>query len=261
MYSVFFHGHQKIDRIARRHLMRLTPASEKFPAIKEILYFEGQKGPDATKLKKTGVEQPWHFVNPFDATDTDLDETIAGHHQQLIKALRQRSREKAAFEAAWLAHALVDGLTPAHHHPYEEKLADIRKSSDRHTRENLMGRIVIKGETRRDSLNRTLKLIGPKGLIITHTAFEAGVFAIIAPLRLEKAFPSAAELKRLEELGIVAYFRQTAKEIAVLDLYDQFYENGWTPKLARRVRAELATAIVRCVTLAWYDALLKSEKA
>ncbi len=261
MYSVFFHGHQKIDRIARRHLTRLSPKVAAFPTIKEILYFEGQKGPDATKLKKLGVEQPWHFVDPFDMTDTDLDKTIADHHKQLIAALKDGNKERAAFEASWLAHALVDGLTPAHHHPYEAKLAELRDSPDRNDRANLMGRLIVKGGTKRDSFSRSLKLIGPKGLLMTHAAFEGGVFAILMPLRLEKAYPTEADLKRLREVGMGAYFRQTAKEIAVLDLYDKFYENGWTPKLARLVRSELAPALVRCVTLAWYDALLKSGKS
>jgi hypothetical protein len=45
-----FGAHQKIDRVARKSFESLTPKAE-FPAIKEILHFEGVNGPDAIKRK------------------------------------------------------------------------------------------------------------------------------------------------------------------------------------------------------------------
>src|ERR1035441_2898896 len=82
-------AHQKIDRVARRHLERLLPHCQ-FPSAKAILQFEG-------------------------------------HYRKLVEVLKAGDRVRAAFEAAWLAHAVVDGLTPAHHYPYAEKLVELRE--------------------------------------------------------------------------------------------------------------------------------------
>ena len=116
MYSVFFHAHQKLDRVAYRHLGRLIEDDVFFPSLKRIIYFEGQRGPDSTNLKNnSNVEQPWHFINPFDDADTGILKEIDWHYDKLVAALQAKDNLHAAYEASWLAHALVDGLTPAHH--------------------------------------------------------------------------------------------------------------------------------------------------
>lgn len=266
MYAVVFHAHQKIDRVARKHLERLVGEREEFPRLRKILHFEGRNGPDAVKLKnKPGVERPWHFMNPFDSKDDELDEAIKHHYDRLVGALRGSNQERAAFEAAWLAHALVDGLTPAHHYPYEEELAALR-GEDRTTRTTIAAHVLVKGETASDSLKRSLKLVGPKGLLTTHTAFEAGAFMIMAPMKLTAAFPRSEDLARVRSLGLVEYFHRTAKEVGAHGMFEQFCRTGWTPKLARQVRKELAPRMVSMVTLAWYSALVdaglvKSETA
>jgi hypothetical protein len=56
-------------------------------------------------------------------------------------------------------------------------------------------------------------------------------------------------------LDIIGVFKRTAKEVAALNLYEEFYKKGWTPKLSRQIRNNLAPTIVRCVTLAWLGAL------
>jgi hypothetical protein len=260
MYAIFFHAHQKIDRIAHRHLRRLAGGQTQFPTVKNILHFEGRNGPDATKLKnKSGVEQPWHFVDPFNEADTDLDQTIQYHYDELVDALRTKNAERSAFEAAWLAHALVDGLTPAHHYPYEQALETLR-GKDRSSRTSLSSRVVVKGDTRRDTVNRSLKIVGPKGLLTTHTAFEAGAFMIMTPLKLTRAFPDDIELREMREMGLVAYFHRQAREIGAYDMYGHFYKSGWTPKLARVIRRELAPRLVAIVTLAWNSALLDAGR-
>lgn len=255
MYAIFFHAHQKIDRVAYRHLRQLVGQTDVFPSLKSILHFEGKNGPDATKYKKTpGVEQPWHFINPFDVSDTELAENIDNHYKELVTALKTHNRSRAAFEAAWLAHALVDGLTPPHHYPYEAELQDLR-GEDRFSRNSLTSRVVVKGETYRDSFLRSLKIVGPKGLLTTHTMFEAGAYTIIAPLKLAKALPSEEDLKNIRTLGLLEYFQRSAKEVGAFGMYEKFYKTGWTPRLARLVRRELAPRMVAIVTLAWYTAM------
>lgn len=254
MYAIFFHAHQKIDRIAHKHLERLTGEQDGFPSIKNVLHFEGRNGPDATKLKnKPGVEQPWHFINPFDVNDTELGEAIQHHYEMLVGALKNANKERAAFEAAWLAHALVDGLTPAHHYPYEEALEELR-GEDRSSRTSLKSRALVKGETTTDSIKRSLQVIGPRGLLTTHTAFEAGAYMIMMPLKLTSAFPTADDLQTVRELGIGGYFQRVAREVGARGMFEEFLKSGWTPKLARTVRRELAPKMVSMVTLAWYSA-------
>src|SRR3954454_7661146 len=148
MYAIIFHAHQKLDRVARRHLKRALPADSFFPSIKQILHFEAEQGPDSVKLKQQNkVEQPWHFVDPFNASDTELHQQIRHHYNGLVIALKNRDEVRAGFEAAWLAHALVDGLTPAHHFPYEEELSRLRGGEGRGSRKGLVGRIYVKSDT------------------------------------------------------------------------------------------------------------------
>lgn len=258
MYAVILHAHQKIDRIAHRHLRKLVGGDTFFAALKDIYHFEGRNGPDATKLKnKENVEQPWHFIDPTDIADTDLHRYIEDHYKALVAALKEKDRVKSAFEASWLAHALVDGLTPAHHYPYEKELEELRGEA-RHSRKGLVGRAYVKGETRRDSLRRSLQLIGPKGLLTSHAMFEGGAFTIIAPLRLTRAAPTRPELEKVRTSGVVPYFQDMAKEVAGFNMYERFITDGWTVRLSRDIRRELAPRMVKMVTLAWYAALMEA---
>jgi hypothetical protein len=261
MYAVVFHAHQKIDRVAYNHLGRITHLSSLKPTIRQIIHFEGKNGPDATKLKYgEGVEPPWHFMNPFDVTDVALPKIVTYHYDELVKSLKSEDFTRAAFEMAWLAHALVDGLTPAHHYPYEEELEEIL-GEDRTSRKSFAGHLTVKGETALQSVGRSLKLIGPKGLLTTHTAFEAGVYSMMIPMRIGRALPKKNEIQSVREMGVTAYFQQTAREVGAFGLYESFYKTGWTPKLGRIVRRELVPRMVKMVTLAWYCALVEAGVA
>lgn len=259
MYAVFLHAHQKIDRTAYRHLRRICGKEVFFPRLKVINHFEGNNGPDATKLKnKQNIEQPWHFIDPLDIEDTDLHHYITDHYDALVRALKDRDEVRSGFEAAWLAHALVDGLTPAHHYPYEEALEELRGEA-RHSRKGLVGRAFVRGDTRRDSLIRSIKLIGPGGLLTTHAMFEGGAYTIIAPLRLGRAMPTPQDIAEVRKIGVLKYFQRMAREVAAFDMYQRYSDKGWTRKLTRDIRRELAPRMVKMVTLAWHSALMDSE--
>ena len=260
MYAIIFHAHQKLDRVAYRHLKSLLPADVFFPPIRQLLHFEAGQGPDNTKLKQLHGQQPWHFVNPFDPKDTDLHDQIREHYDRLVRALRQQDDVRSAFEAAWLAHALVDGLTPAHHFPYEAELALIRGGEDRDTRKGLIGRGFVKGDTLTKSVLQSMKLVGPKGLLTTHAMFEAGAWAIIRPLRFNKAVPSPDDLKWVTQDGVVAVFKQLAREVAEFNMYTRFFALGWTQPVSRDVRKELAPRMIRMITMAWYAAAQEAKR-
>jgi hypothetical protein len=253
-------AHQKIDRVARKNLRQLGVKNTAFPTSKRILHFEGKNGPDGIKRKSPAVNEPWHYFNPFDDEDTALIDLIESHYSILVNALKDKEQERASFEAAWLAHAIVDGLTPAHHFPYEEKLNELRGGEGIETRTTVKDKLVLPGETRREQVKNNWKMWGPKGLMTTHGLFEIGIAALIAPLSFVESQPQKEDIARMQDLGIGEYFKQTAREIAVMDLYTRYYEKGWTTKLSMDIRKKLLPSIIKTVSLAWYCALVESRK-
>lgn len=249
-------AHQKLDRLARNSLRHLLQNNSSFPTIQSILHFEGAKGPDAIKRKSPAKDEPWHYYSPFDNADTKLIDLIELHYDQLVVALKKQDTVRAAFEAAWLAHAIVDGLTPAHHYPYEELLTELRGGAGIETRTSVKEKIVLPGETRRQQVRNNWKMWGPRGLLTTHGLFEFGVAALIAPFGHNPVRVTNVDIEELYTYGVLELFRRKAKEIGSLDMYHRYYEYGWTPRLARQVRNHLAPAIVKMVTLAWYAATI-----
>lgn len=244
-------AHQKIDRTARAALSDLLAHNAHFPSKKLLLHFEGKNGPDSAKAKLDGVHAPWHFYDPFDPDDGILLEQIDDHFKKLVDNLKKSNLERAAFEASWLAHALVDGLTPAHHYPFEAELERLR-GEGKETRTSLFKKIIIPGTTKRELFTKNWEMWGAKGLFTTHALFEWGAAMIMAPLGNVIAQPSRYDIKKAEQIGLSEYFKRAAREVALLDMYDQFYRRGWTPKLARVVRRELAPRMGKTVTVAWY---------
>ncbi|HSX23851.1 MAG TPA: hypothetical protein VLE74_02005 [Candidatus Saccharimonadales bacterium] len=254
--GILLGAHQKIDRVSRKQLLQLPGGGSGFPTIREILHFEGVNGPDGIKRKSPGKDEPWHYVNPFDEKDTRLSEMLKEHYVELIKALEAQDSVRAAFEAAWLAHALVDGLTPAHHYPYEEELSKLRGGEGLETRTNYRKKLIIPGETRRAKVRNNWKMWGAGGLYTTHASFEMGVATLILPLTFKDALPSRADIAAAHKLGVAELFRRTAREVAVLDIYHNYLRKGWTPKMAWQIRHQLGPALVSTVTLVWHSALL-----
>jgi hypothetical protein len=254
-------AHQKLDRVARRALESVAPGSE-FPKIKEILHFEGKNGPDGIKSKSPAQDEPWHYYNPADPNDDLLPKMIQRHTYNLADSLKTAQHEKAAFEAAWQAHAIADGLTPAHHFPLEEKLEEMRGGAGIETRTSIKDKLIIRGEgdTTARILLKNWEMWGAKGVMTTHGLYEWGIATTIAPLRIKAGYPSPEECARVEEEGLVPFFKESAKVIYDLHMYDRFIRRGWTRRLARETREILAPLVVKTITLAWYEALAKSRK-
>lgn len=248
-------AHQKFDRVARRHLSELLDEHDHlFPSIREILKFEGRNGPDGIKRKSPAQNEPWHYIDPFDSSDTELSRTIEEHYQALVGALQEQNTTKAAFEAAWLAHAIVDGLTPAHHFPYETELKKLREGEGNETRSTIMQKLIMPGATPGKQVRNNWKMWGPKGLLSTHGFFEFGVATAIAPLTFKDAVPQQQHIDEFQAEGMVQFFQKRAREIAGHDLYTKYYQTGWTPRLAQEIRRELAPTILQTISLAWYSA-------
>lgn len=251
-------AHQKIDRVARNHLKQIIPDNNTFPSTRSILHFEGKNGPDAIKRKSPAKDEPWHYYSPFDKNDSALIELITQHYNLLVTFLKDNNQERSAFEAAWLAHAIVDGLTPAHHYPYEEKLVELRGES-LETRNTIKNKLIIPGKTGSEKIINNWKMWGPRGLLSGHGLFEIGVATLIRPLTFSKSIPTQNDLRRSQKQGVAEFFQANAREIAQLDMYERYIKSGWSTKLMIEVRQLLAPIIIQTVTLAWYCALYDAE--
>lgn len=260
-FDAWFGAHQKLDRVARSHLARVFEGrGYYFPSAWQILQFEGQNGPDGIKRKSPAQDEPWHFFDPTDDNDTRLIDSIVDHYNQLVVALRERNQARASFEAAWLSHAIVDGLTPAHHVPYEQTLSGLRSGQGIETRNSPKEKLLMHGDTVSEKIGNNWKMWGDKGLLSMHLAFEFGVAVIISPLRLRRAMPTASDLVEFRQKGMQEMFRKRVYLVAALGMYESFNKSGWTPKLAKQVRRELAPLITSTITLAWYGAIMDSQK-
>ncbi len=251
--------HQKIDRIAHRSLIQHAPTSY-FPAIQEILHFEGLNGPDGIKRKSPARDEPWHYIDPKDPSDMTLREMISDHLYNLTQALAENNQERAAFEAAWMAHAITDGLTPAHHYPLEAKLEELRGGEGLETRISTKEKLVLPGKNRRNQLRNNWEFWGAKGVMTTHVAFELGVATTLAGQRLRHVGPTVDDIGRLKRDGFMALFDETLQEIAKLNMYEEFSRVGWTRRLARETRDVLVPHIAVIVCLAWYECVIKAAE-
>ena len=165
---------------------------------------------------------------------------ILDHHYNLVQALRQNNTVRAAFEAAWMSHAIVDGLTPAHHYPLSDKIEELwgRPKEERLT---VLDKNFIHGTTGLDTINKNWEYWGAKGVFATHILC-----------------PSPEWVAEAEQLGLETVFLRAVQRVYALDMYHTFWRNGWTTGLALQTRNELIPEIIRTVTFAWYSALCEA---
>lgn len=247
--------HQKIDRASRRHLKKLLPKSVEFPVIKDILHFEGNNGPDGIKRKSPSVDQPWHFIDPTKPGGSKLIIEINDHIYNLSKALKNNNSIRAAFEAAWLSHVVVDGLTPAHHYPLGDKIAELwGKSHDERT--SIRDKNIIHGVNLRDTIAKNWEYWGARGVFTTHGMFEMGVASAIASDNFKDLIIDKKDISHLKKLGFEAIFLESLRKIDKLKMYDNLGNNGWTQGLAKQTKNILVPEMIRLVTLAWYQAVI-----
>ena len=250
-------AHQKIDRVARRQLLKLLPHRRYFPSSREVLHFEGANGPDGIKRKSPSIDEPWHYIDPRNEKDTVLYEQINDHIYNLSKALEHNNRERAAFEAAWLSHAIVDGLTPAHHYPLSDKIEELW-GYPKEERTSLRAKNLVPGKSNRERLSKNWQYWGAKGVFTNHFMFEFGVASTISTHRFRDVFPDKNTIVRVRNEGFEPIMRQYVWQVYDLDMFNEFYKTGWNRHLARVTRQQLAPLIIEAVILAWYFA---SEKA
>ena len=250
--------HRKIDKTARRMLSKYLDSARMFPSTEQILQFEGINGPDGLKRKSPGVDEPMHFINPQN-DDGVLISLIDNHHINLVKALASRNIERAAFEAAWMAHAITDGLTPAHHYPYQERVKELMKGKDY---KQLFG-IKIKGIMRGDSLAEALRnnwlYWGTNGIMTKHAAFEYGVANLVAVIPQKKLMLGMSR-KNFDNIDYKKVFYHALERVDSLKMYDRFLEKGWTTELMSDTCNILIPEIIKTVALCWASCINEAEE-
>ena len=241
--------HQKLDRVARKLLGKNMPKKLYFPSGKEIVYFEGTRGPDGLKRKSPGVDEPMHFIIPG-ADDGKLMGYIHNHQYNLREALKNDDRVRASFEAAWLAHSVTDGLTPAHHVPLTEEQDKLMTNKEF---VKVFGQ-PIKGIMHGDNFLQTARnnwlYWGANGHMSQHIAFEYGC-AVVATALAPRALTPKLSKKELKNIDFDAEFYKSLEKVNSLDMYNRFRQDGWTTALALQTKNTLLPEIVRAITLAW----------
>lgn len=278
--------HQRLDQAARKALAHHLPRGKYFPASKEIVHFEGIRGPDGLKRKSPGVDEPSHMltpepaVNPSDPTDTieiantaecledsspanvpgheHLDQRsvltlIQDHHWNLVRALKQKNDVRATFEAAWMAHMLTDGLTPAHHYPLSQVQDELMTDKEmmRVFGQPIKG--VMHGRSMLETIRNNWLYWGAGGHMSKHIAYEYGV-AMIAATLPPKSFIPDIKPSDLEDTNIEHIFDKSLELVKSLKMYDRFCQDGWTTDLALQTKEILLPEIVKAITLGWYSA-------
>ncbi|HSX47113.1 MAG TPA: hypothetical protein VLF87_03960, partial [Patescibacteria group bacterium] len=140
----------------------------------------------------------------------------------------------------------------------EEKLMELMGGESIETRTSILKKSIMPGVTVRQRVKNNWEMWGAKGLLMTHWWFEIGVSALIAPLSFSEVLPTKADVAAFQKKGIQKWFRETAREVAVLDMYENYYRKGWTPRLAYQVRHRLGPTLIKTVTLSWYGALIEA---
>ncbi len=242
--------HQQLDRAARQILTRYLPPQCNFPTAREITYFEGMRGPDGLKRKSPGVDDPSHML---DDAEHQLVQQIDNHYYNLAQALRQANPERAAFEAAWLAHKITDGLTPAHHYPLSSAKAELMTNKEfvKLFGEPVKG--IMHGNSALETARNNWLYWGAGGVMTRHVAYEYGVAMLVAGLP-QKALQPQIEHTEFELLDLRTIFYHALEKVQHLKMYDRFLADGWTTDLAYDTKDLLLPEIVKAITLAWHSA-------
>lgn len=229
-----------------------------FPTIDQINHFEGLNGPDGLKIKSPGEAEPSHLYDPIKDTG-EVPALIQGHYSSLVEALKKNDDVKAAFEASWLAHYITDGLTPGHHFPLDIELAKLKEGTltDHPKLSAFRSKGVIYDEKLVETIKKNWALWGRKGLMSSHFNFELGVAATLmfSPIRGEL---DHAKLVHARKVGPIEFFKGEARDVAHMQIYDDFMHNRWNGQLASAVRNQLAPQTAQAIAIIWMLAYLES---
>lgn len=243
--------HQLLDQAARKVLARHLPRGKYFPSSREILYFEGMRGPDGLKRKSPDDDDPSHMFD--EDNGYELFQQISDHHYNLVVALRHQDSIRAAFEAAWLAHKVTDGLTPAHHFPLSEAKEELMSNKDfiKIFGEPVKG--IMHGRNTAETMRNNWLYWGAGGYMTKHIAYEYGVALLAAVFPRKKLIPNLSK-SEFQYVDLKYTFYDSVGRIGPREIYNNFREKGWTTEQAFIVKDLLLPEIVRALALVWFSA-------
>lgn len=243
--------HQLLDQAARKVLAKYLPRGRYFPSNKEILGFEGARGPDGLKRKSPDEDDPSHMFG--EDNGADLFQQIMDHRYNLIQALKNHNEVRAAFEAAWMAHKITDSLTPAHHFPLSEAKEELMSNKEfvKIFGEPIKG--IMHGRSALETARNNWLYWGAGGYMSKHVGYEYGVAVIAASLPQRAIMPQInPEDFCLVEPKKVLY--EAIERLELAKMYDRFRKDGWTVELALATKKQLLPEIIRTIALLWYSA-------
>ncbi len=263
--------HQQLDQAARKILTHFLPRGKYFPSSKEIIHFEGTRGPDGLKRKSPGEDEPSHLLMPdaeaphpsthhitlAELKTYPLTKLMLDHRWNLVQALREHDEYRAAFEAAWMAHYLADGLTPAHHFPLSSAKDELMTNKEfvKIFGEPIKG--IMHGRNSLETARNNWLYWGAGGIMTKHVAFEYGVVTIAMSLPQRKFMPqiNPADFRQVDP---VTAFHESLTIIRKLNMYDEFRQEGWTTQLAFETKDILLPEIIRATARLWYSAVTEA---
>ena len=245
--------HQKLDRIARKIIDKNLPHNYFFPNISEILNFEGMGGPDGLKRKSPGVDEPMHFIDP-DHDNGKLMTLILDHQYNLRKALEEGNKVRASFEAGWMAHAITDGLTPAHHFPLESTQKQLMTKDEFVKVFGIPIKGIMRGRNSLETLRNNWLYWGANGFMTKHVAFEYGVAITLTALPECAVMPKIKKAE-LIDIDLEKAFHESLAKVHALKMYENFLNQGWNTELVFQTKNVLLPEIVRAITLGWASSI------
>lgn len=239
--------HQRFDIAAYKMILPYLPEGF-FPSMEDIVNFEGYNGPDGLKVKSP-ENDPSHMYDP--ATDKgDVPMHISNHYAKLVECLKAGDLVRGAFEASWMAHYIGDGLTPAHHWPLEEKIAEAVIEEREAALAGDVNKLLLKAK-------KNWAVWGMKGHLSTHFNFEMGIAIALLIYPIRGKFKNA-DLARARRLGYLEYFKDQARDVATFDLYHRFYKQGWNSDIAAVVKNKIAPMAAETIGIIWLLAVLEA---
>ena len=203
--------------------------------------------------------QPEHFIQP-DNDDGVLRQYILDHQYNLTEALVRHNHERAAFEAAWMAHAITDGLTPAHHYPFRKVVDELMTDKDYKTIFGHEIKGIMRGDNFAQAVRNNWLYWGAGGVMTKHIAFEYGVAYVIAPIGIKRMTPKNLKKSELKNIDLEKEFYASLRRVHSLRMYDNFLQSGWTTQLVRETREILIPEIVRAIMLGWASSLEQANQ-
>ena len=262
--------HQRLDLAARRSLTKLL-GNKYFPSGKEIIHFEGTRGPDGLKRKSPGEDEPSHMLVDENGNflleksgpahqkgherldQRSVLELIRDHRCNLIKALRDKNEVRAAFEAAWMAHMVTDSLTPAHHFPLEAVKEELMTDKEmlKVFGEPIKG--MVHGRNVFETLRNNWLYWGAKGHMTQHIGYEYGVLMITATMPLKRMI-KLPHVSGMKDNDFETYLCEAIDRVRSFGMYERFRKDGWTTELALETQNILLPEIAEAIALGWYSA-------